>query len=73
MNKREIKILESLKQEYITNLNSTREVFDLPPFEFDKLDESTKRIADRHFGYAEGIYQTLAMLGQADDLPEIDF
>ncbi len=73
MTKREIKSLESLKQEYISNLNSAREVFNLQSFEYERLDESTKRMAERHFGYAEGIYQTLVLLGQADDLPEIDF
>ena len=35
--------------------------------------EVEQRKADQHYGYAEGIYQTLALLGQADDLPEIDF
>lgn len=73
MTKREVKILESLKQEYITNLNSAKEVFDLPSFEYDRLDESKKRIADRHYGYAEGIYQTLVLLGQADGLPELNY
>lgn len=54
-------------------MSSAGEVFRLPPHEYDRLDESTKRTADRQLGYAEGIYQTLALLGQADGLPEIDF
>lgn len=73
MTKREIKGIEKVKQEYLFNLKKAGEVFDLPPQEYDRLDESTKRLADRHYGYAEGIYQTLALLGQADDLPEINF
>ena len=73
MTKREIKSLESLKQEYIANLNSAKEVLGFQSFEYDRLDEKTKHIADRHYGYAEGIYQTLVLLGQADDLPEINF
>lgn len=73
MTKREIKSIEKVKQEYIFNLKSANEVFNLPPQEYEQLDESVRRSADRQFGYAEGIYQTLALLGQADDLPEINF
>lgn len=73
MTKREIKGIEKVKQEYILNLKSANEVFNLPPHEYDRLDESTKRLADRHYGYAEGIYQTLVLLGQADDIPKFEY
>lgn len=73
MTNREINRIEKVKQEYLFKMSNAGEVFRLPPHEYDRLDESTKRTADRQLGYAEGIYQTLALLGQADGLPEIDF
>lgn len=73
MTKREIKGIEKVKQEYILNLKSANEVFNLPSHEYDRLDESTKWLADRHYGYAEGIYQTLVLLGQADDIPKFEY
>lgn len=73
MTKREIKSIEKVKQEYLLNLRDAEAVLNLPPHEYEQLDESVRRSADRQFGYAEGIYQTLALLGQADGLPEIDF
>ncbi len=73
MTKREINSIEKVKQEYLFKMSSAGEIFRLPPREYDRLDEITKRIADRQLGYAEGIYQTLALLGLADGLPEIDF
>lgn len=69
MTKREINSIEKVKKEYLLKMCSAGEVFRLPPHEY----ESTKRTADRQLGYAEGIYQTLALLGHADGLPEIDF
>lgn len=73
MTKREINIIEKVKKEYLLKMCSAGEVFRLPPHEYERLDESTKRTADRQLGYAEGIYQTLALLGQANGLPEIDY
>lgn len=73
MTKREINSIEKVKKEYLLKMCSAGEVFRLPPHEYERLDESTKRTADRQLGYAEGIYQMLALLGQADGLPEIDF
>lgn len=72
MTKSEAKSLDRIKQEYLANRESAEEFFCLSPYDYDRLDESAKRLADRHLGYAEGIYQVLVMLGQAEDLPEIN-
>lgn len=72
MTKREAKSLDRLKQDYLFYRGSAEEVFNLPPYEYDELDECKRRLADRHYGYAEGIYQVLVILGQAEDLPEIN-
>lgn len=72
MNKVEINKLNKLKEEYIRNKRSADEIFNRPSHEYEKLSESIKRKGDQDYGYANGLYQALAVLGVADDLPKLD-
>lgn len=72
MTKAELKKIERLKLQYISKKHTADEIFNRSRAEYDALSVCEKRKGDQAYGYASGIYQALAVLGQADDLPPID-
>ena len=59
MTKREINSIEKVKKEYLLKMCSAGEVFRLPPHEYERLDESTKRTADRQTVYPKLIFEII--------------
>lgn len=71
MNKAELKQIEKLKRDYLKHKQTADEIFNRSKYEYEALDVCEKRKGDQAYGYAQGIYQALLLLGQAADLPFI--
>ncbi|MBQ5318232.1 MAG: hypothetical protein J6K17_04000 [Oscillospiraceae bacterium] len=69
MNKAELKQIEKLKREYLKHKQIADEIFNRSKYEYEALDVCEKRKGDQAYGYAQGIYQALSILGQAAELP----
>lgn len=69
MNKAELKQIEKLKREYLNHKQIADEIFNRSKYEYEALDVCEKRKGDQAYGYAQGIYQALSILGQAAELP----
>ena len=72
MTKAELKKIERLKRQYLSEKCTADEVFKRSKAEYEALSVCEKRKGDQAYGYASGIYHALALLGQAGDLPPID-
>lgn len=69
MNKVELKQIEKLKREYLKHKQIADEIFNRSKYEYEALDVCEKRKGDQAYGYAQGIYQALSILGQEAELP----
>ncbi|MGN1106752.1 MAG: hypothetical protein ACI4RH_08885 [Huintestinicola sp.] len=72
MTKAELKKIERLKRQYLPEKCTADEVFKRSKAEYEALSVCEKRKGDQAYGYANGLYHALALLGQAGDLPPID-
>lgn len=72
MTKAELKKIEKLKWQYLSPKSMADEIFQRSQAEYEALSVCEKRKGDQAYGYAQGIYQALATLGQADDIPPVD-
>lgn len=72
MTKAELKKIEKLKRQYLSEKSTADEIFQRSQSEYEALSVCEKRKGDQAYGYAQGIYHALALLGQAGDIPPID-